>query len=113
MAFLIEIEDIASRMRDAPLESYRMESVPRLGHARRSLLRLVTAGSLATLFAAAVLGIVAGVSPPAGEINSDDPSTTGPYGGLAPSFTTAEGRGVPVVTRVMLPLGQRNAADDF
>jgi anti-sigma factor RsiW len=111
-AFLAEIEGIASLMRATPLEPYRMETVPRLGHAKRSMRRLIAATSSATLVAAAVLGIVVGVTPPSDEFGPTQPSAPVYFDDPVPPVSS-EGRGVPIVTRMVLPLGQRNAVDDF
>ncbi len=110
-AFSRDIAGVAELLRAAPQERYTVEILPRLRHARRTVRRRAAVVSSGMLVAASVLGVLASVKPlssvpppPAVTTNVGTPAVAGPLG---------EGRGIPIVTRTQLPLGQLKAVDDF
>lgn len=109
-AFAGEIAGIAALMRETPLERFSLELQPRARRPRRSarragLLGVTTVVSVAALAVAAGIPLSEDPGPASPKTVFSSESPPGERGGLR--------RGVPVVTRLVLPLGQLNAVDDF
>jgi predicted anti-sigma-YlaC factor YlaD len=106
-----DIVRLTTLLREAPLEQYRFGSLPRSGVVRRAVRGRFTVVAAGLLGAAAALTVVASIvpattiTPPGSEVTVVTTPTV--------SHPEAGGKGVPVMTRLALPIGQLNAVDDF
>ena len=108
--FADEIAATVSMLRAAPLERFSVGLSFRRHRPRRSFQR-VALGAASALAAVAVLTVATST------YRSDDPFSRAPSGGSSDEIVqTAPSelpRGVPLTTRILLPIGQRNAVHDF
>jgi predicted anti-sigma-YlaC factor YlaD len=104
-----DIVRLTTLLREAPLERYSFGSLPRASGVRRAVRGRFTVVAAGLLGAAAALTVVASIIP-ATVITPPGPEVTV----ITPTVSHPEaGKGVPVMTRLALPIGQLNAVDDF
>ena len=109
-AFAAEIAATASMLRATPLERFSVALSFRRRRPRPTFQRIAL-GAATGLAAVAVLGVATTT------YQSENPLSRAPSGGsgdeIVPAVPGESPRGVPFVTRILLPIGQRNAVNDF
>jgi predicted anti-sigma-YlaC factor YlaD len=111
-AFASEIAAVTAMLRAEPQVRHSVEIMPRIRRARRTVRGRAAVVSAGMLVAASVLGVLASVTP-SGSVPPPAPSSQTDVSTPAVSGPLGEGRGVPIVVRTQLPLGQLKAGDDF
>jgi anti-sigma factor RsiW len=108
--FAAEIAATASMLRTTPLERFSVELSFRRRRPRHSFQRIAL-GAATGLAAVVVMGVATST------YRSEDPRLRPPAGGsgaeIVPTVPGESPRGVPLTTRILLPIGQRNAVNDF
>lgn len=109
-AFADGIAATASMLRATPLERFSVGLPFRRRRPRHSFQRIAL-GAATGLAAVAVLGVATT------SYRSENPLPRAPSGGsgeeIVPTVVGEFPRGVPITTRLLLPIGQRYAASDF